>query len=161
MLIFHRFKGRLNFAQSRGTAALEFALVIPVFLFILLTTYDAGRLFFVKAALQNAAVQGARAAAYGETAVNAQAVAVNAANAAGVPGMGKGSHATAPIVSAVATFSSGSSCPSPSIGTVTVTMTASVQFYWLTPLSMVRLFQPASARADSWALSSVSQWVCQ
>jgi Flp pilus assembly protein TadG len=48
--------------SERGAAAVEFALVIPVFLMLVLGTIDFGYYFFVSEVVTNAAREGARAA---------------------------------------------------------------------------------------------------
>lgn len=52
---------------DRGAVAVEFAIIIPLFLFILFFMIDVGRYVVVRMALTGAAEQGARAIAYGAT----------------------------------------------------------------------------------------------
>jgi Flp pilus assembly protein TadG len=51
---------RANRKQSRGAAAVEFALVLPLLLMIVLGTIDWGWYFFVSQIVTNAAREGAR-----------------------------------------------------------------------------------------------------
>jgi Flp pilus assembly protein TadG len=46
--------------RTRGQGLVEFALVLPIFLFLLFSIVDAGRYVFVNSALSNAAREGAR-----------------------------------------------------------------------------------------------------
>jgi len=48
--------------RSRGQSLVEFALVFPVFIFLLFTVIDGGRFVFATTALSNAAREGARLA---------------------------------------------------------------------------------------------------
>ena len=54
---------RLGESGDRGAVAVEFALIFPVFLFMILFMLDAGRYLTVQMALNNAAEVGARAVA--------------------------------------------------------------------------------------------------
>lgn len=53
---------RTNTANRRGAALVEFALVAPVFLFLVLATIEFGRMIMVQQILTNAAREGARRA---------------------------------------------------------------------------------------------------
>ncbi len=58
-----RLAGRLPLRRSgRGQALVEFALVIPIFLFLLVALFDVGRAVFSYNTLTNAAREGARMA---------------------------------------------------------------------------------------------------
>lgn len=48
--------------DARGAVAAEFAIVIPVLLMLLFTTFQVGMLFYANAGLQNAVGEGARVA---------------------------------------------------------------------------------------------------
>ena len=65
-----RSKSRLGHA-SRGQSAVEFALILPVFILILLVGIDFGRLFFTYVQLSNTAREGAAFAAANPTTDNA------------------------------------------------------------------------------------------
>jgi Flp pilus assembly protein TadG len=66
-------------APDRGAAAVEFALVAPLLLVLLLGIVEFGRAYGVEAALSQAAREGARALALGEPAAAARASARAAA----------------------------------------------------------------------------------
>ena len=53
--------------NSRGTTAIEFALVLPVFAFLIFAIFDMGYYMFVQNTLQYATVEGARLAMVGGT----------------------------------------------------------------------------------------------
>jgi Flp pilus assembly protein TadG len=85
---------------QRGAAAVEFALVFPLFLALLMGTIDYGYYFFSDQIVTNAAREGARAGTLVTPGVGASALAVSAAGAAaasyltsnglGCPGGGSG-----------------------------------------------------------------------
>jgi Flp pilus assembly protein TadG len=86
--------------RQRGAAAVEFALVFPLFLALLMGTIDYGYYFFSDQIVTNAAREGARAGTLVTPGVGASALAVSAAgtaaasyltsNGLGCPGGGSG-----------------------------------------------------------------------
>jgi Flp pilus assembly protein TadG len=54
--------GRTSRARGRGQALVEFALIVPVLLFLLVVAIDFGRLFYLNVSINNGAREGA---AYG------------------------------------------------------------------------------------------------
>ena len=131
--------------RERGAVAVEFALVLPVLLLILLGIIDFGRVMFVKNALANAASQGARVAAMHLPSDSATAVTLSVAGSMGIQGMAGSSTPVSVHVDI---------CPD----TVTITtplidtVTASVHFKWITPAS---LFAPTSD-----TISATATWLC-
>lgn len=67
---FKRFRARLRADAQKGSAALEFAFVAPVFFVLLLGTFEASVMFFSQAALQNAVTNMARQIRTGQIANN-------------------------------------------------------------------------------------------
>lgn len=63
-------KARLNPGNRRGQGVVEFALLVPVLLLILLGIIELGWLMNVNLQVSNAAREGARAAAVGKTTAN-------------------------------------------------------------------------------------------
>jgi Flp pilus assembly protein TadG len=61
-MIMRRHFGKASAHKSRGQALLEFALVIPIFLLIMVALFDLGRAVFAYNTLTNAAREGARLA---------------------------------------------------------------------------------------------------
>jgi Flp pilus assembly protein TadG len=59
---------RLRADANRGSAAIEFAMVAPVFFILLMATMEAGIMFFAQSALQNALNDTARLVRTGQTA---------------------------------------------------------------------------------------------
>ena len=103
---------RAQIRGSRGAAAVEFALLLPVFLLVIAGIVDFGRAFFTQITLTNAAREGARAAIV--STVSAADISVRAqASAPGIPG-----------ITTTATVCSGS-------GGGNASVTASAPFDWL------------------------------
>lgn len=67
--------------REKGVAAVEFALILPVFLTILFAIMDFGWLFFQQQVLTSASREGARAGALADTDANAQTQAASSARA--------------------------------------------------------------------------------
>jgi Flp pilus assembly protein TadG len=93
--------------RQRGAAAVEFALVFPLFIALLLGTIDYGYFFFSDQIVTNAAREGARAGTLVTPGVGASAVAVSAAGAA----------------AAAYLTSNGLGCPGGGTGCITATST--------------------------------------
>ena len=68
----------------RGQALVEFALILPVLLVILLGTVDAGRLIFAYNAVSNAAREGGRTAIVNQTPIEVRETAAQQATALGL-----------------------------------------------------------------------------
>lgn len=81
--------------RRRGTVMLEFALLLPLFMFLVLFTVDVGRLTFYMGALNDATYLSARAASqYGSTGPANSGISATAFRRAieAVPGMANGSE---------------------------------------------------------------------
>lgn len=125
---------------DRGAVAVEFAIVVPIFLILLLAVIDGGRLLYVRIALLNSASQGARAAALALPAGSVIGVAQGAApGAASMSGSGAGSVAVA----------INASCPTPPDPTSTAmsSVTTSLPFSFFAPF-------------PDQNLSATSEWLC-
>lgn len=99
---------------ERGAAAVEFALVAPVLILLLLGIFEFGRAFHTQTALSAAAREGARYMAIHDDASGATEVTIAAA-----PSL--------PLTAGAVTVSPGSCTPES-----TVTVTASLNHTWLT-----------------------------
>jgi Flp pilus assembly protein TadG len=105
---------------QRGAAAVEFALVLPLFLLLVFGIVDFSRAFNVQLTVSDAAAEGARALATGAKVADAQqaASAVLRTSAVGA-----------------ATFPVSTACPSPPpAGGARASMTVATTFQFLTPL---------------------------
>jgi Flp pilus assembly protein TadG len=65
---FKSFARRLRTDANKGSAAVEFAMVAPVFFLILMATIESGVMFFAQSALQNAVNDAARLVRTGQSA---------------------------------------------------------------------------------------------
>jgi Flp pilus assembly protein TadG len=65
---FKQFCRRLRADANKGSAAVEFAMVAPVFFLLLMGTIEAGIMFFAQSSLQNALNDAARLVRTGQTA---------------------------------------------------------------------------------------------
>jgi Flp pilus assembly protein TadG len=115
-------------ARERGSAAVEFALVVPVLLLILLGIVEYGRVYFMQNSITNAARVGARA------------MVVDSVNGIANPAADAKAKAAAAAVAVSPAVTSGQvSVPAtcPSGGAVTVTITY--------PISQLTRFLPSAA----------------
>lgn len=65
---FRRLRARMRADARKGSAAIEFAFVAPVFFVLLLGTFEAGIMFFAQSALQNGVITTGRLVRTGQTA---------------------------------------------------------------------------------------------
>lgn len=141
----HRVHGRFG---DRGAAAVEFAIVVPVLLIIMLALVDFGRLFFAQVSLNAASREGARAASVGRSADDVADI-VQASS----PG-------TARLSSLGQTTRLGV-IEDPCSGTPddTAAVTVSVPFDWVTPVELLQFYDPDSTLGQI-TLSSESEMLC-
>lgn len=135
--------------RDRGAAAVEFAIVVPLLLLVLLGLVDFGRLFYVEVSLANASREGARAVAIGRTA--ADVTAIVQASSPGVADMSSLGDLSLLSVQQ-------QRCPSN--GSTNAAVTASVAFRWLIPVDLLRVFNPTSQGAQGIVLQSRSEMLC-
>lgn len=136
-------------AGERGAVAVEFALIIPLLLLLLMGVIDFGRAMYVKSTLVYTASQGARVASMRNA--NWQAVVNSTAASLQVQKLAGNSATTNP------TSTSSAACPADAVAspdTATVSITVSVPFRWLTPVGWL----PAAGAINS--LSATSTWIC-
>lgn len=115
---------------QRGAAALEFAIVLPILIFVLLGIVDFGMVMGAQTQVSNAAREGARTAALGSTTFKAEQAVKNAIS--GMPGATNSGTS----VAVVCKTSSGVACSLDDStvdtgGTVTVTLT--YVHSWISP----------------------------
>lgn len=141
----HRVDGRFG---DRGAAAVEFAIVLPVLLIILLAVVDFGRLFFVQVSLNAASREGARAASIGRTADDVASIVQDSS-----PG-------TARLSSLGQTTSLGVvEDPCAATPDDTAVVEVSVPFDWVTPLELLQFYNSGSTLGRI-TLSSESEMLC-
>lgn len=142
------------FREDRGAAAVEFAVIVPLLLLILLFVIDGGRVFFVKISLLNSSSQAARAAALGLDAATVESIGQD--SAPGVVSM-SGSGATE------VTVTIDSACPALITATSSdmAVVTSSIDYVWSTPLALLQYFDDSTSRPGTVTVSSSSEWLCQ
>jgi Flp pilus assembly protein TadG len=134
---------------ERGAVAVEFAMVIPLLLLLLLGVIDFGRAMYVKNSLVYAASQGARVAAIHSS--NWSAVANQAVTDLNIPRL------AGTTGSESATVTSTAACPADaaaSADTATVSVTVSIPFHWITPVGIL----PSAGSINS--LNATATWLC-
>lgn len=135
--------------SERGAAAVELAIVLPLLVLVIMGLVDFGRLFFAQVSLASASREGARAASVGMPVAQVTSIA----------------RASAPRAAALASLDASvlgvavSSC-SPTVTNENTSVTVTATFRWMTPIGLVQVFNPGSARAATLPLSSVSEALC-
>lgn len=140
-------RGRVH--RDRGAAAVEFAIVAPLLLVILLGLVDFGRLFFVQVSLAGASREGARAVSVGRPGPQ-----VNALVQASSPGVARISSLGDVAVLSVQQ----QACPAN--GTTNASVVVSVPFRWFMPVELLQVFNPASEGGQAMTLQSRSEMLC-
>ncbi|MBF6605460.1 MAG: pilus assembly protein [Chloroflexi bacterium] len=128
-----RSSARLAFERGAGQSVVEFAVLLPLFMLLLLVTVDFGRLFFSYIQITNAAREGAAYAAVDPT--NLAAITTRATAEANSQAQG-GEHPIAVTTACVDTTGATIPCSGAPGGGgpgYTVTVTASEVFSFLTP----------------------------
>jgi len=128
-------------ARDRGAAAVEFALLLPMLLFLLCGIIDFGRALNAQITLTQAARQGARLAALGQSNV----VSRTQAAATGL----------SPVTVTVTACSSGSG-PS-----ANATVQVSYAFSFITPISAIAAILGGSGPGSSLTLTATAVMACE
>lgn len=140
--------------RTRGASAVEFALVVPVFLLILLFMIDAGRVLFVQAALQDSAHQGARAAAVGASAPEV----IQLSRDTGIAALSVAAAGQAALAVTV-----NPACPLvyDPLNLDVTSVEVSADFTFFTPISLIQQFDPGATRPGTITLSQRAEWLCE
>jgi Flp pilus assembly protein TadG len=140
--------------DERGAAAVEFALIVPLLLLVMLVIVDFGRILFVQIGVASASREVARASAVGLLAatpgLTLEQVAAGAAP--GTVGLAALDDKAAFVVTATA-------C-SPTVPYDETTATVSVTFKWITPIGLVRTFDSDSPNRSTSVLTSKTRMLC-
>ena len=141
----------MRLPKEKGSSALEFALIAPVFLLILLFMLDIGRALFVMANLQNAAHQAARSLSIGGS-VGDTSTLIDELAQAGLS-----------ISMAEQIDVNLLECPSPYVASNLdrASVTVSVDFGYLTPLNLLQFFDESASRPNSVTISQSAAWLCE
>ncbi len=138
---------------DRGAVAVEFALVMPVLLLVLLGIVDFGRAMFVQNSLAHAASVGAQSLAIratsGSPSDTQTAINLATATAAGTGIQGMAS-ASGPVTVTVIR-----SCPpdtSTAVETSTAQVNVRIDFKWITPIAWIP--------GEKNSISATETWLC-
>lgn len=119
--------------SERGTTAVEFAIVVPLLLLILLGIIDFGRLLFVQVSLNAASREGARASSLYAPASGQQG-SVTSRISDVVQQSSPGTARLSTLADATLTVNASALC-SPTVKDELTTVTVSVPFQWITPVA--------------------------
>jgi Flp pilus assembly protein TadG len=132
-------------ARDRGSAAVEFALLLPVLLLLIFGVIDFGRAINDQITLTQAAREGARLAALGYSTSSVQTRAQNAATG------------LSPVTVTVS-----SSCPTGAGAGVDAVVQTSYSFSFITPVgTFAAMFGSASFGSSSLTLSATGDMPCE
>ena len=130
---------KVNTESDKGAAALEFAIIVPVLLLLVLGLMDIGRLLLVDMSLLSAAQQGARVSAMNANVADSTLV---SAVRSGVPdamiNLSVLGNCTATNRGTCVGAAATTKCVGNNTGTTTIQ--ATLTFYWLTPLELIWRF---------------------
>jgi Flp pilus assembly protein TadG len=130
---------RFNKRSEKGAAALEFAIIVPVLLLLVLGLMDIGRLLLVNMSLLSAAQQGARVSAMIANVPDSTLVSVVRGSVPdAVVQLSVLGNCTTTVLSTCVLPTSSAKCAGNNTGTTTVK--ASISFYWLTPIDLIWRF---------------------
>lgn len=121
--------------SSRGTTAVEFAIVVPLLLLILLGLIDFGRLLFVQVSLNAASREGARAASLYQP-TSAQQAGVIGRIAQVVQDSSPGTAKLSALGDSSIAVSASTLCSS-TVSNEMTTVSVSVPFRWITPVTFL------------------------
>jgi Flp pilus assembly protein TadG len=127
---------------GRGQALVEFALILPVLLVILLGTVDAGRLIFAYNAVSNAAREGGRTAIINQTpaevrqraADQATVLGISSADPGGCPATGGPTTQPTGVCFVLRSRDEASACASPPTIGCTAIVAAKWEYRAITPI---------------------------
>ncbi len=124
--------GRVRLGSSKAQTMLEFAIVAPIFLFLMFAVIDFGRMFFLQQDLQNAVDEAGRFASTGNTLPGATGATLTAQRISSILEVAQQAAVGANITSVqISSLAGGAGSPGGPGDTVTISITTSVQ---LTPI---------------------------
>ena len=151
--------------DTTGAAAVEFALIVPLFLLLIFLMLDLGRLFYCQAALNGAAREVARAAALRVPSTTYATIITNTAPSVGSASLGGFSmSATAPTWdydNIPGTTTKSTACPTSSATldqTTYVVITKT--FRWMMPVGLLNVFSAGSATPGNSTITARAAMLC-
>ncbi|MEY4899681.1 MAG: hypothetical protein RI895_103 [Actinomycetota bacterium] len=143
---------RATLLDNRGAAAVEFAIIFPLLILLIVLLIDFGRLFFVQISLNAASREAARWSSLSVAPLDV----ANRTNASS-PGVAVMSSLSASqlVVTSVTTCT-------PTLTNESTEVTVAINFKWITPGGLVKIFSPNSTLANSGGmqLQSKGQMLC-
>jgi Flp pilus assembly protein TadG len=132
------FNGRLP-SNEKGAAAVEFAIILPLLLLLILLMIDFGRLLFVQISLNAASREAARGSSLSMTTQQVQVLAEDSA---------VGVAAIASLGSSELVVASSQVC-NPTTSFESTLVEVHVEFQWITPIQLVQIFSPETSLINS------------
>lgn len=134
-----RFNRRLP-SNEKGAAAVEFAIILPLLLLLILLLLDFGRIFFVQISLNSASREAARGSSLSMTTNQVSALAEKSAvGVAALASLGTSQLVVVPVQTCNTTS------PLLTLPPDTTLVTVEVNFKWITPVQLVKIFAPNSS----------------
>lgn len=128
---------RHSLSNEKGAAAVEFAIILPLLLLLILLMIDFGRLLFVEISLNSASREAARGSS-----LSMSQTAVTNLVLDSTPGVGAlAALTTSPLVVEIQPCS-------PAVSNETTIVSVQANFQWITPMELVQIFDPNSTLID-------------
>lgn len=128
---------RSSLSNEKGAAAVEFAIILPLLLLLILLMIDFGRLLFVEISLNSASREAARGSS-----LSMSDTAVTNLVLDSTPGVGAlAALASSPLVVDI------QSC-SPTVPNDLTTVVVHANFQWITPMGLIKIIDPNSSLID-------------
>ena len=147
MLKILKIKGS-TFSDTRGVAAVEFALVLPLLLLLIVSLIDFGRIFFVQISITSASREGVRLSSLYSNGVPTPQNIIDLVNSS-APG--------AAVMSQLANLATLTVVQSPCSSVTSnenTTVEVSTNFKWLLPVGLLTLVSPTSTLANDFTVRS-------
>ena len=147
-------KRRSVLFSERGATAIEFALILPLLLLLILGLVDFGRMGFVQVSVTSASREGARLSSLdstgsGTTAAIATQVQTAAPSAAQVSQLDGAATLTVNVTQC-----------SGSVSIENTSVTASTNFKWLIPVGLLSLVSSSGSALSNFTISSTGTMRC-
>ena len=138
---------RAKLMDNRGAAAVEFAVIFPLLILLILLLIDFGRLFFVQIGLNAASREAAR-----WSSLSMAATEVSSRTNASAPGVA----AVASLSPSQLVVTSVTTCNA-TVSDESTKVTVGINFKWITPGPLVQIFAPNSTFINSGGMQLLSK----
>lgn len=137
-----------TFSDTKGVAAVEFALVLPLLLLFIISLIDFGRIFFVQISITSASREGVRLSSLYSNGIPTPQNIIDLVNSS-APGAATLSQLANPATLTVVQ----TPCSSATLNENT-TVEVSTNFKWLLPVGLLTLVSPNSTLANDFIIRS-------